>query len=275
MAILTKRAFALAVALGPAPRSAQVPASMRVLTGVLTRALTLSLVLAACVAEMPLDSAPCPCGANYVCCKTTGVCLSPSDVCPAVIPPSTADHCRMDTDCGHGEFCASWQISSTSSREGECRRDCASGAPCSSGEACRLSLHDNSTPDALKIATLCLPSAPAAGCDAWTCDCDDISPGGTACRDRDLVGCQIVTHPTCGLGCGPRVIAGCEGVETVPVCMPCEACGGAGATYCSGDDLSGCALTVLPDGSECCDTRRIVSCASGCENEGALAHCSP
>lgn len=119
-----------------------------VVSRAIRRRAVITLVLAGCMAPLPLEDRPCPCTDGFVCCEATQRCASEASLCGSVVPPAEAGTCARDDKadcaarcgtvvgrcgdtltcggCGDGQRCA----------DARCVCDSKSCSGCCAGEEC-------------------------------------------------------------------------------------------------------------------------------------------
>lgn len=258
------------------------------------RALALVVLgIAACVATVPIEGAPCPCPEGFRCCETSQACLPEGTACPARPPPSSLTPCARDAECPPNEACHAWTDDQAQPQGPRtCRRVCPPSAACAEGETCALAPRDGQALKTLQVARLCLPSTPPSGCEQTGCDgCTLDELNRMFCDGDSLAGCFLALHPTCGLSCTRAVIQGCgkdkciadAGVAHCAVPMgldpclqfSCAGCPPQGFT-CSGTAIVACEAVAVGE-VDCpayCRRREVRQCAQACTADGGV-HCAP
>lgn len=282
------------------PRTRSIPPGMILVTA-------LALSGTACVPELTVEGAPCPCPDNKVCCESLATCLAPGDDCPQAYPPSSQTPCEHDTDCPTGEACQAWTLEDgTQAGPRECRHACPDrDRTCAQGEVCQPAPLDGRALGDVHIGWLCLPEQPPAGCEDLSCrDCE--RAGGSYCDPTGeiVLGCFLAVHPACGLSCnliemqrcedpGSHCEASAEGAWCTDsqvdgdICSqyPCALCpgDGPGDLVCDADAVQTCATVVVtadmceqaPCSCEQACTQVVVeTCPEGCSMDNG-AHCLP
>ena len=258
----------------------------------------------ACISNVEISGAPCPCPSGYRCCATLNdTCVRDVEgACPSAYPASSRSECQIDDDCPLHELCRSWTLAAAGEVAGpkECRRTCVGAYVCATGEVCEATPHDGRLLDATNVALACLPETSPAGCEGLTCrSCGAERVGVAFCDGAEVKGCFVALHETCGVTCLTVPIQQCGTADCVESadgaqcpqwvfsswclefdCNACGASGTSGSVFCSGDEVVAC-RAVPVHGDQCngqctCDeicVRDVIeSCAGPCSEEGG-AHC--
>jgi hypothetical protein len=265
----------------------------------------IALSIAACVGQVEIDYAPCPCPEGYQCCQSLNDgCLSADQECPDQYPASSRASCVVGRQCPYGESCHVWKApDGQPAGPGECRRLCPHDYACDGSDICRLSVHDGASLTALNITRLCLSDPAEPGCENLEClECESSQLSKTFCDGNLVRGCFFALDQRCGLTCRSTVIVDCGPTGCLPIeggakCAEygwgewcddysCSLCGSPeniNSLFCDGDSIAMCSSIDLVDehcpgaGCDCdqiCMTQPLVSCANGCSQEGG-AHCLP
>lgn len=232
------------------------------------RATTILLLgLISCFKEDPIEQAPCPCPAGYVCCPTKTGCIKEGNECPQEYQPSTAQSCTDDEGCQRGEACQKWRLQDgTLAGPGKCRKLCEEPYDCAPGEICELTPRNGDSFSLMQYAKMCVPEDDIPGCSAIRCSqCNNGQLHDPFCFDDDVYGCFFFPHPVCGLQCAQQVIESCRSfgdacrrIGAVSICGLAN-----GSNYCNDDrfDCDVCRGSLEGEGAVCVGNT-LVSCLS-------------
>lgn len=210
--------------------------------------LSLSGLLLSCVplSDYAIDSAPCPCPAEYRCCREK--CVKASSPCdetetetdtldistdtgaPSTDTEDTSSepgHCVSNDECNGGEICLSWlDTEGYVQGPGTCRPTCFSSNECEAGEVCELALSGGRPISERRMALACLDTSGFEGCgspsscrqcvealsEQGTDLSGDMSFQATICNDTAdaLLGCFVAFDGTCGLYCTTDILVACD-----------------------------------------------------------------
>lgn len=221
------------------------------------------LLAAACVSEVELAGAPCPCPDGYACCETLSACVADPADCPDEFPPSSETPCETDADCPRTEACHAWSSGGVAMGPGECRVMCAEEYPCAAGEICEMTLHDGAPMEDLVADRLCLSEAALPGCEEKRCDgCGGRDPGVAFCDGTEITGCFFSLHPACGLACEATPMEQCSPGICVDGDTPyCDPEPGVDGNACDWFNCAACEETYGVNGAGC-EENTVVTCWS-------------